>query len=137
MAEPIVYSNFEEMYSVLRHRGAYAELKKATKKSKITCKLIDAIDEMQVLNLPLKNEQGKRVYKAVKFEPNVTYAIPKDDVVLLEAIKSRGMVKKAYTRSFEEKLKESGVKYEVANCKSCGGRVTKIEYNRIEVKGDE
>lgn len=137
MAEPIVYSNFQEMYSILRHKGGYAELKKATKKSKIKVKLIDAIDEVQVLNLPLKNEQGKRVYKAVKFYPNVTYAVPKDDVVLLDAIKSRGMMKKAYSKSFEEKLKENGVAYTVAKCKSCGGRVTKIEYNRIEVTGDE
>lgn len=137
MADEIVYSNFQEMYSVLRNKGGYAELKKANSRTKIKCKLIDAIDEMQILNLPLKNEQGKRVYKAVKFYPNVTYAIPKDDVVLLEAVKTRGKVKKAYTKSFEEKLKENGVEYTVAKCKSCGGRVTKIEYNRIEVMGDE
>lgn len=125
------------MYSVLRNRAGYAELKKANSRSKIRIKLIDAIDEMQVLNLPLKNEQGKRVYKAVKFYPNEVYTVPKDDVALIETIKTRGMTKKAYSESFEAKLKEYGVEYEVVKCKSCGGRTRKIEYNRIEVSGDE
>lgn len=137
MAEPIYYNDFQEMLSVIRNRNGYAELKKANSRSKIKVKLIDAIDEMQILNLPLKGENSKRVYKAVKFYPNEIYAIPKDDVVLLNAIKSRGMTKKAYSESFEKKLKNAGVEYTVTKCKSCGGRVKKIEYNRIEVMGDE
>ena len=137
MAEEIIYNDFQEMLSVLRNKNGYAELKKANSRSKIKVKLIDAIDDMQVINLPLRGENGKRVYKAVKFYPNVTYAIPKDDVVLLNAVKSRGLVKKAYSESFEAKLKKVGVDYKVVKCKSCGGRVTKIEYNRIEVVCDE
>ena len=42
-----------------------------------------------------------------------------------------------YSEALEYALKESGVPYNVIVCKTCGGRVKKIEYSNIEVLENE
>lgn len=42
-----------------------------------------------------------------------------------------------YTKLLEDALKDVGADYEVIFCKSCGGRVRKIEYRNVEVIEDE
>lgn len=42
-------------------------------------------------------------------------------------------VKVRYNTEIEQSLKSAGVPYEVIRCRSCGGRIRKIEYSNIEV----
>ncbi len=128
------YDNFQQLLAVKRNRLGSYELEEVKKSSKgIKVKLIDALDEEQVMNLPMKTESGRYVYRPVKFVPGKLYALPKDDVAFRDALIMRGKVKKAYSEPFEQALKKAGVPYEVIKCKSCGGRVKKIEVQRIEV----
>ena len=42
-----------------------------------------------------------------------------------------------YNKGLEDLLKGANIPYEVIRCKSCGGRVKKIEYNNVEVIENE
>ena len=132
------YGSFQELLEVKRNRLGSFELPEAKKNSKgEKVKLIDALDEEQTMNLPVKSESGNTVYRPVKFVPGKIYLLPEDDVAFRKALILRGKIKRAYSEDFEQRLKKAGVPHEVIRCKSCGGRVKKIEVQRIEVIGDE
>lgn len=104
------------------------------KEKRMYCKLIDAIETPQTLNLAeSKVVNGKRiaVYKPRRFLPGKKYEVP-DDPVFIQSLKNCKQ-KVKYTPETEATLKECGSSYEVVYCKSCGGRVRKIEYHVIEV----
>ena len=98
------------------------------------CKLIDAIKTPQTLNLAetkIANGKPMAVYKPRRFLPGKLYEIL-DDSLLLKSLKNCTR-KAAYSAELEKELKACGVSYEVKMCKSCGGRVKKIEYHIVEV----
>lgn len=64
-------------------------------------------------------------------DPNTYYDLP-DDEAFLKSIKSYE-IRMNYDKIAEETLKRAGVDFRLDVCKSCGGRVTKIVYNPIEV----
>lgn len=70
----------------------------------------------------------------VRLEPGKTYET--DDEAQKKFIREN-RIKVRYNANLEAILKEAGVPYEVIRCRSCGGRVRKIEYNQIEVVLDE
>lgn len=132
------YGSFQEMLSIRRGGFATMELEEASKNYKgIKVKLIDALDKDEVMNLPMKNDRGSTVYRPVKFVPGKVYALPKNDVAFREALMMRGKIKKAYSEQFKNALEKAGVPHKVIKCPTCGGKVNKIEVQRIEVIGDE
>lgn len=69
-----------------------------------------------------------------RLEPGKTYET--DDEAQIDYLRSN-TVKVRYNPAIEKTLKDAGVPYEIIRCKSCGGRVKKIEYANIEVIEDE
>lgn len=69
-----------------------------------------------------------------RLEPGKEYET--EDPAQIEYLKSH-REKAGYSQRLENLLKESGVPYEIIRCRSCGGRVKKIEYNNVEVIEDE
>ena len=100
-------------------------------------KLIDAIKTPQTLNLAETKEvngHAMAVYKPRRFLPGKVYEIP-DDPLLLKSLKNCTR-QSPYTAELEMMLKNCGASYETKMCKSCGGRVKKIEYHVVEVSDE-
>lgn len=95
-------------------------------------KLIDAIDVPKNLSIVRRNGSMVR-YGSIRLDPGKKYELLEEDVMnqLVNATEKTG-----YTPDKERRLKETGASYEKKYCKSCGGRVLKLEYKVIEVKED-
>ena len=93
-------------------------------------KLIDAMTESVTFNLPYVKD-GVRVYKFYTLRPGKKYEEHIDDEAFMEAILDAHK-KIMWTPEKEKYLKDSGAKFEVVNCKSCGGRVKKIDLWLVE-----
>ena len=94
-------------------------------------KLIDAVSESVSFNLPyMKN--GIKVYKFYTLKPGKKYDEHIDDEVFMNALKDAHK-KVMYSEEKERFLKETGARYEVVTCKSCGGRVKKLDIWLVEV----
>lgn len=94
-------------------------------------KLIDAITESVSLNLPYMKD-GVKVYKFYTLRPGRQYEEHIDDEVFMNALKEANK-RVMYSPEREEALKKCGAKYEVKVCKSCGGKVKKIDIWLVEV----
>lgn len=94
-------------------------------------KLIDAMSSSVSLNLPY-NAKGKRVYKFYTLYPGTKYSEHADDPLFISALKDAHK-RIPYTPAMEAALKRQGAKYEVVNCKVCGGRAKKIDVWLVEV----
>lgn len=94
-------------------------------------KLIDAVTESVSFNLPyMKN--GVKVYKFYTLRPGKMYDEHIEDEVFMNALKDAHK-KVMYSEEKERILKETGAHYEVVTCKSCGGRVKKLDIWLVEV----
>lgn len=93
-------------------------------------KLIDAMTESATFNLPYVKD-GIKVYKFYTLRPGKKYEEHVDDEVFMEAILDAHK-KIMYTPEKEKLLKNTGARYEVVTCKSCGGRVKKIDLWLVE-----
>lgn len=99
------------------------------------CKLIDAITSPLTLNIAeTKEMNGKKIasYKPRRFIPGKKYEVPEGDELFLRSLKDCTQ-KIKYDPSVEKALIDCGATYEIITCKSCGGRVKKIEYQVAEV----
>lgn len=94
-------------------------------------KLIDAVSESVTLNLPYMRD-GVKVYKFFVLRPGKQYDEHIEDPVFVNALKGASK-RVTYTPEREEALKKCGAKYEVKVCKSCGGKVKKIDIWLVEV----
>ena len=84
-----------------------------------------------------KQLQGKSIVtysNYIRLIPGETYET--DDVATLNWFRNYRR-KVRYNSSLEELLKRNNVPYSVEMCKSCGGRVKKINYQVVEVIEDE
>lgn len=70
----------------------------------------------------------------IRLEPNKTYET--DDPAQMKYLREN-TIRVRYNANLEQTLKDAEVPYEVVRCKSCGGRVKKIEYNQVEVIENE
>lgn len=98
------------------------------------CKLIDAIDTPQTLTLAETKVVGGRaiaVYKPKRFMPGKLYEVPDDELFVRSLLNATKIV--LYDAALEKLLAETGADFEVKLCKSCVGRVKKIEYHVLEV----
>ena len=69
-----------------------------------------------------------------RLEPGKTYET--SDPAQIQYIKEH-KEKVNYNKPLEDALKRIGADYEIIFCKSCGGKVRKIEYSNVEVIEDE
>lgn len=82
-----------------------------------------------------KTTNGRTSYNHYqRLEPGKTYET--DDPAQMAYLKAH-TEKVRYNAALETALKGAGIEYNVEMCKSCGGRVKKIEYHNIEVIEDE
>ena len=93
-------------------------------------KLIDAIETPKDLSVVTRNGSTVR-YGRMRLMPKTKYAIPEDEA-LWNSIKNARETTK-WTAQREEILKRFNVPYELKRCKSCGGKVLKLEYKVVEV----
>ena len=78
-----------------------------------------------------KTSKGRVSYNHYqRLEPGKIYET--DDPAQIAYIKEH-KEKVKYNKSLEMALKDIGADYEIVSCKSCGGRVKKIEYRNVEV----
>lgn len=94
-------------------------------------KLIDAVTESVTLNLPYMKD-GIKVYKFYTLRPGRQYEEHIEDPVFVQALVDANK-RVTYSPEKEEALKKCGAKYEVKVCKSCGGKVKKIDIWLVEV----
>lgn len=95
-------------------------------------KLVDVVDQPTVLSIVKRNGSAVR-YCTLRLEPGKKYEIPEKDI-LDQLVNAKKRV--PYSARAEEKLLDAGVAYEKKQCKSCGGKVLKLEYNVVEVIDD-
>lgn len=94
-------------------------------------KLIDIETQPVVLRMFPKTVGGHVSYSHFqRLEPGKLYET--DDKAQMEYIREHS-VKVRYNPSIEKSLKDAGIPYEIIRCKSCGGRIRKIEYKNVEV----
>ena len=98
-------------------------------------RLISVETEPVVLRMFPQTLKGHVSYgHYIKLIPGKMYET--DDPAQIEYLKEhRERVR--HNAGLEKLLKEANVPYEVIRCKSCGGRVKKIEYNNVEVIENE
>lgn len=94
-------------------------------------KLIDAMTESVRLNLAYMKD-GKRINSFYTLYPGKLYKGHANDETFINGLKDAHK-RIMYSPQREEALKKCGAKFEVVNCKSCGGRVKKIETWLVEV----
>lgn len=97
-------------------------------------KMIEAINTPQTFSLAeTKWVNGRAIasYKAKRFLPGKKYEVPDDELFIRSLQNTKKKVR--YDAEIEAVLKKSGSSYEIVTCKSCGGRVKKIEYSVFEV----
>lgn len=95
-------------------------------------KLVDAVDQPTSLSI-VKRDGSSVKYCTIRLEPGKKYEIPEKDI-LDQLLKARKQI--PYSARAEETLRSMGVAYEKKVCKSCGGKVLKLEYNVVEVIDD-
>lgn len=120
----IIYNTLDEMRAVERGRVGLFDLKETKGKNYI--KLYDVVTNRQRQICKIGN-----TYQHVQLLPEKHYSIPDDEI--LNEILAKFKEKRAYSTKFIEELKEAGIPYKETRCKTCSGRVVKIEYCTVEV----
>ena len=98
-------------------------------------RLIDVETSPVTLRMFPKTVKGRISYGHYQtLNPGVTYET--DDPAQIDYLKNQ-KIKARYNANLEQVLKDAGVPYEVIRCRSCGGKVKKIEYSQVEVIENE
>jgi len=94
-------------------------------------RLISAIEVPVTLYMFPQTVGTKVTYNHyMRLEPNKVYET-NDEAQINYLTNKKERIK--YRAEFEQALKDCNAEYEVIYCKSCGGKVRKIEYKVIEV----
>lgn len=94
-------------------------------------KLSDAIANSVTLYLP-HTKNGNRVYQYYTLHPGTLYEENVEDPYFVAALKDAHK-RVPYNTQLEEALRRNGTRYEVVNCKVCGGRAKKLDVWFVEV----
>lgn len=94
-------------------------------------KVVDSVTNIYVTRRIEKPNGSYRKGEHMRLEPGVIYDTDGDDV-FEKSIRALMAKKIAYTAEMEQKFKDTGTDYKVIACKSCGGRVKKIEFKVVE-----
>lgn len=94
-------------------------------------KLIDVETSPVTLRMFPKTVKGHISYGHYQtLNPGTVYET--DDPAQIDYLRNQ-KIKARYNPNLEQVLTDAGVPYEVIRCRSCGGRVKKIEYSQVEV----
>lgn len=121
----IVYKSLQEMRAVQGGKVGYFELTET--KGKNFFKLYDLVKSPQTKLM----QTTEKKYQYVTIKPNKHYKLLDDE--LMARISEQFKEKRKYSESLEKTLKDAGMDYKVVKCRSCGGRVKKLEYKTVEV----
>lgn len=121
----IVYKSIKEMRAVSNGKVGSYELEET--KAKSYFKLHDLVTSQQ--RKLIQVEKGK--YQYVTLEPGKHYKLLSDE--MMAYITEEFKEKRKYSKELENTLKDAGIEYEIVKCKTCGGRVLKLEYKTVEV----
>ncbi len=113
------------MRSVNSGKVGYFELDET--KGKNYFKLYDLVKSPQTKLI----QTTDKAYQYVTLKPNKHYKLLSDE--MMEQISEKFKEKVKYSDSLERTLKDAGMEYEVVKCRTCGGRVKKLEYKTVEV----
>lgn len=121
----IVYKSLKEMRAVSSGRVGTYELDET--KAKSYFKLCDLVKSPQRKLI----QTGEKTYQYVTLKPGKHYKLLSDEMMaqLTEKFKE----KRKYSVELERTLEDAGMDFEVVLCKTCGGRVKKLEYKTVEV----
>ena len=121
----IVYKSLKEMRAVSNGKVGYFKLDET--KAKTYFKLYDLVTSPQTKLI----QTTDRAYQYVTIHPEKHYKLLSDE--MMAQISEKFKEKRKYSESLERTLKEAGMEYKVVQCKTCGGRVRKLEYKTVEV----
>ena len=121
----VVYKSVKEMRSINSGKVGYFEL--AETKGKNYFKLYDLVKSPQTKLI----QTTDRAYQYVTLKPGKHYKLLSYE--MMEQISDKFKEKVKYSDSLEKTLKDAGMEYEVVKCRTCGGRVRKLEYKTVEV----
>ncbi|MGM0175694.1 hypothetical protein [Enterococcus sp. DIV0800] len=95
-----------------------------------TYQLIEPITNVQQINVA-QRINGRITHGVLRLTPGKVYEL-EDDELFLKSLQA-ATVQKRYDTNLEAQLKAAGVEYQQNFCKSCGGRVKKLEYSIVKV----
>lgn len=72
-----------------------------------------------------------KTYQYVTIQPEKHYKILSDE--LMAEISEKFKEKRKYSTSLKQRLTDAGMEFEEVQCKTCSGKVLKIEYKTVEV----
>ncbi len=121
----IVYKSLKEMRAVSSGKVGTFELSET--KAKSYFKLCDLVKSAQRKLI----QTSDRTYQYVTLEPGKHYKLLSDE--MMAQITEKFKEKRKYSAELERTLKDAGMDYEIVLCKTCGGRVKKLEYATVEV----
>lgn len=94
-------------------------------------RLIEPCDVPQSIHI-VKTVNGKASYGTTRLQVGKKYDFDPEDSILLNCLKTR-YVQKPMSQALRNALEKANVQYEEVRCNSCGGKVTKLKYNILEV----
>ncbi len=121
----IVYKSLQEMRAVQKGKVGYFEL--AETKGKNYFKLIDLVKSPQTKLM----QTTQKKYQYVTIKPNKHYRLLSDE--MMAQISAQFTEKRKYSDALKHTLDAAGIEYKIVKCRSCGGRVKKLEYKTVEV----
>ena len=121
----IVYKSLQEMRAVQKGKVGYFQLDET--KGKNFFKLYDLITSPQTKLI----QTTEKKYQYVTLKPKKHYKLLSDE--MMAQISEKFTEKRKYSDSLKKTLDDAGMEYEIVKCRSCGGRVKKLEYKTVEV----
>ena len=121
----VVYKSLKEMRAV--SAGRVGSFKLDETKAKSYFKLYDLVKSQQKKLI----QTTDRSYQYVTLNPGKHYKLLDD--VMMAQITEKFKEKRKYSIELERTLKDAGISYKTIICKTCSGKVKKIEYDTVEV----
>lgn len=121
----IVYKSLKEMRAVNSGKVGYFKLEET--KAKSYFRLYDLVKSPQTKLI----KTTEKAYQYVTIQPGKHYKLLDDD--MMAQITENFKEKRKYSDALKRTLADAGIEYKEVLCKTCGGKVKKLEYKTVEV----
>lgn len=121
----IVYKSLKEMRAVSSGQVGSFELQET--KAKSYFKLCDLVKSPQRKLIQTTDKK----YEYVTLKPGKHYKLLSEE--MMAQITEKFKEKRKYSAELKKTLADAGIDFEEVVCKTCGGRVKKLEYKTVEV----
>lgn len=121
----IVYKSLNEMRAVSNGKVGYFKLDET--KGKNYFKLHDLVKSPQTKLI----QTTAKAYQYVTIQPEKHYKLLDD--AMMAQISEKFKEKRKYSDALKKTLADAGIEYKEVLCKTCGGKVKKLEYKTVEV----